>query len=178
MLVKNFASSSMASYIENVITNESMSWYWNDNTTYEYEAALTPKDFQFTHVLYLNGRIQSELFDLARLIIHVFEAKTNIDVKSVIRAKINLMVNSSWTDEELNKIIHLDSDNENSISLVYYVSDSDGDTVLYGHDGTTVVELASPIKGDLIYFKSNTPHRPTPPKDHKRRLVINIVVEV
>lgn len=176
MLIRNFASKSMADYIESIISDEGLHWNWRGFVTYDHVNTKAPNDFQFTHGLYSDGTIYSELFEIARMIIHVFEAKTGIDVKDVLRAKVNLMVCSQWSDEELNDAIHVDSDNENAISLVYYVADSDGDTVVYDYDKVTVSESASPIKGDLIYFKSNMPHRPTPPKNHKRRLVINTVV--
>lgn len=177
MLIRNFASKSMADYIESIITDDGLHWNYRGFVTYDNINNKAPNDFQFTHGLYSDGVIYSELFEIARMIVHVFEAKTGIDVKGVIRAKVNLMVCSQWSDEELNDAIHVDSDSENAMSLIYYVVDSDGDTVIYDYDKTTVNEMASPIKGNLVYFKSNMPHRPTPPRNHKRRLVINIVIE-
>lgn len=178
MLISKFASKSMADYIENVIADKGLHWNWNDSVTYNYVNTKQLNDFQFTHGLYVDGEIHSELFNLARMIIYMFEAKTGIEVKNVLRAKVNLMVNSEWSDEEIKAAIHIDSEEENAISLVYYVSDSDGDTVVYDYDKVTVKEVGSPIKGDLIYFKSNMPHRPTPPRNHKRRMVINTVVVI
>ena len=181
MIIHNFASKSLAEFIENTFASVGFTWAWNDSVTYSNEvdsANMGLNDFQFVHTLFKDGAITSEYFDAVRIIIHLFESKTGMDVKGIVRAKANLMTKSVWSDEELNNSIHTDNENDRCVSLIYYVSDSDGDTVIYEEDKKTVIYTASPIKGNLVYFKSNQPHRPTPPNEHKRRIVINIVVEV
>lgn len=178
MLIHKFASTALANFIEDTFASEHFSWFWNSSVTYSNEVHDAKNDFQFIHCLFRNGAITSEYFDVVRIIMHLFESKTGIDIKGIVRAKANLMTKSIWSEEDLNNSIHTDYENDNYVSLIYYVSDSDGDTVIYDNDRKTIVDTVAPIKGNLIYFKANQPHRPTPPSKHKRRIVINIVVEV
>ena len=63
------------------------------------------------------------------------------------------------------------------VSFIYYVIDSDGDTVVYNED-STIKEIASPIQNNCIYFNSRDLHKANLPKKHKKRIVINCVLEI
>ena len=62
--------------------------------------------------------------------------------------------------------------------MVYYVIDSDGDTILLDDDKRNIKASSSPIAGNLFVFDSRKWHRSTPPQINQRRVIINFILEV
>ena len=70
--------------------------------------------------------------------------------------------------------LHKDSDAEDFISFIYYVYDSDGDTVFF-NDYVEEIFKCSPQKNMLIQFPSKILHASSSPVYYNSRLVINFV---
>jgi hypothetical protein len=174
MLFDNIISGACADKIADEIGGELFPWVWNGYTVNEDENL---NNYQFTHRLFSNGVGTSEKFHIVLPILKAFEQRAAITIKNVIRVKANLLTNGIYTDADLSKSIHIDSHNENHISLIYYVIDSDGDTVFFDDSGV-ISESISPVKSNLCWFKSNIKHRATAPKLNKRRLVVNFVIAI
>lgn len=141
-------------------------------------AGVISKDFQFIHTIYANNEQKSEVFELVKPLLDEFEYKTALPIKAIHRIKANLLPKQILDEEGLAETIHIDVDkgDKKYLTIVYYVSDSDGDTVIY--DKGEVVFKASPVKGMAVYFPSHMEHRATPPVNNKRRIVLNIIVEI
>ncbi len=178
MLIPKFAPPSLIAMLEDTVASSDFPWFWNGSTVIFPINDTFRNEFQFIHTFVRNSQVTSEYYEIIRDVVVLFESKTGLHVKSIHRAKANLMVRSTWTEKEFEESIHTDEDDPKYISLVYYVIDSDGDTVILDDDKTTVLETASPVQGDLLYFSSAKHHRPTPPKEYNRRIVLNIVVEI
>ncbi len=75
---------------------------------------------------------------------------------------------------ELNKKdhIHTDFDFPHWVCL-YYVTDSEGDTILFKNDKKTEIQRISPKKGRLAFFDGSIPHCSSRPKD-TTRIILNI----
>ena len=93
----------------------------------------------------------------------------------VNRIKINLTTNAKLTENEKALGLHCDRKEDNFISLLYYISDSDGDTLIKEKNKDVFI---SPKKNKEVWFKSNTLHRAGRPEINKRRLVINFILEI
>ena len=65
-------------------------------------------------------------------------------------------------------VIHLDAKEDNAYSIIYYLHDSDGGTLV----GDT---FHKSVSNDAIMFKSNTKHKGFGPKTGKSRFVLNIL---
>ena len=61
---------------------------------------------------------------------------------------------------------------------IYYINDSDGDTLFFDTDGTTVVASYRPIANTMLVFPSAYLHSRQLPLQHNTRLVLNINVLV
>lgn len=142
-------------------------------------AGIVSKDFQFIHNIYANGEAQSKVFELVQQVITGFETASSNKVRSIYTIKANLLPKQVLDEEGLAETIHIDVDGSDRkyITIVYYVIDSDGDTVLYNDDDTVAMQVP-PKKGTAVYFPSNIKHRATPPADHKRRVVLNMILEM
>lgn len=177
MIKKNLFSQEIANHIENCLTSADFPWYWNKYVAYENNENSSIKDFFFTHIFFRDGIVKSENIKLIEPILYEIHKMGLYKIKDIFRIQANLFCNSDLDEEELKTLVHADLPDENYISVVYYVNDSDGDTILYKDDGT-IQETCSPVKNTIFWFPANQLHRPTPPKENKIRIVVNIVFEV
>jgi hypothetical protein len=56
-------------------------------------------------------------------------------------------------------------------SLLYYVNDSDGDTVFFEDDKTTIIKKVSPKKGRMVLFDGSIPHAASTPTKNSRCII-------
>lgn len=128
-----------------------------------------------THVFYIDEKINSEHFGLAALILDEILKKENITIKSLFRLQANLLLNINASEEQIKNSYHQDINDEmkdkNYMSCVYYVIDSDGDTVIEN-------ESVSPVCGNYVIFDSKSIHKAGIPQKHNKRIVINAIFEV
>jgi hypothetical protein len=179
MIIEKLLPQELEDTVHKVLMGKTFPWNWNCENI----ISKTPdKDiFQMTHVFLLARKIWSKHYNLVNMIIGVFVEKTGVKVKRVVRIKANLIPNIAHDPESLDNLIHTDVDLDREgkyVSMVYYVTDSDGDTVVFEDDKQTVRTTSPPIKGNCIWFDSKTYHRSCVPKHHKRRVVINFILEV
>lgn len=85
----------------------------------------------------------------------------------------NLTVQTNEASKFLN-IPHVDSEDPNKFTFLYYVNNSDGRTVFF-EDKKISFEV-EPIKGTGVLFRSNTIHAGQIPEINNTRYVINIIL--
>ena len=148
-------------------------WYYHN-----YSSTTEDGVPQFVHTFYQDGEINSTMYGLVEPIIKAFEEKTNFIIKEVYRVKANLITNAPVKAENIKRAIHQDLIMPNYVSLLYYVHDSDGDTILYQDDKETEAMRVKPVANRVFILLSNKWHNATPPKDHTTRKVINCVFKI
>lgn len=117
----------------------------------------------FKHFVYDNGGSNSSMFDpLDRI----------FNFRNPIRIKINMLTRIPNYNKDCHNQPHVDMDEEH-ITKIYYVNDSDGDTFFFDKD-YNIVERVSPKKGRLVEFKGDVIHAGSNPIENERRMVINI----
>lgn len=131
--------------------------------------------------------VSEEFYKNFAPIVACFETHTNTKVSNIIRIKANLLLNQEGPKLQPP---HVDGmrmiDNkyvfEGKKSLIYYVNDSDGDTVLYNErfNGEPVGRVTeqlrvTPKKGRAIIFDSNQIHSGSAPTNKAYRVVINCI---
>lgn len=157
--------------IHSTLMSDMYPWYWNENQISSYER----QHAGFTHAFYRGGEINSSYFNKIDDLLNLILDKEQIKIKSIFRIQANLLPNITITDEQLLNSIHTDMPTDNYISIIYYVMNSDGDTVIFDNDKEIRI---SPKQGHYVVFKSCTKHRATMPIINKRRIVINYILEV
>jgi hypothetical protein len=136
------------------------------------------EDSQESHGASIYNTKFSSIHDLGSNILHTFAKKHGIEVKEILRIKANIL---NKTDKQ-NHIHppHVDMTTPHMV-LLYYVNDSDGDTVIFDQkydDGEvprlTVNRAISPKAGAAILFDGLTYHSSSSPQYAEKRIVINI----
>jgi hypothetical protein len=172
-IIDDFLSEELYQDILREINGMHFPWFYRDYSSYASDNVP-----QFSHVFYVDGKINSTIFDLVRPLIAMFELKTEYRIEYMIRAKANLLLDTPYKEANLKKAIHKDMNDEGYISLLYYVEDSDGDTIIYSKDKKEEVRRVSPKANRAFIFKGDDWHNATPPKKHQTRKIINIIFKV
>jgi hypothetical protein len=134
---------------------------------------------QFTHAVVRNGHQSSEYWSVLRPILYQAIASFNVELE-IVRCKVNVNFPSkSMLDNEYYPP-HQDTEDAEQCVGIYYVNDSDGDTLFFETpeqniiDGEfKVIKQITPKKGSFVLFPSNTVHAGSPPKLSDLRCVIN-----
>jgi hypothetical protein len=144
----------------------------------------TKDSIQFTHMAVVNNEPESKFWPL--LLPLVFQATSvfNINLQTV-RCKINATYPvSGFLDNEYNPP-HKDQEDPNMLVGIYYVNDSDGDTLFFEEPTSNftlgefkVVTRVSPKKGSFVLFPASVLHAGRPPIIFPSRYVINFNFKV
>ena len=191
MIIQNAVPIEFQETLKEVFFQYNFPWFFNDNSKATYDAPESSKSdmHQFTHVFFTENRINSVFYEQISPILNYFTDQTKLKIKNIFRIKANLLTKMELSKEEHVSCYHRDmgsydikdtSQNEshkNWVSFIYYVYDSDGDTLIFDKD-LNIVESIEPKQGTIGWFKSTEIHTATPPKNHGSRIVINFVVEV
>jgi hypothetical protein len=99
----------------------------------------------------------------------VLRSRADMTIEApILRSKANLL---TATSDNFTHAVHKDFEFDN-IATIYYVNDSDGDTIMYGPNGE-ISDRVSPKANRLIIFKGNQPHTGCSPNKTKSRILIN-----
>ena len=178
-VIDDFLPEQHQNYLEKLFLSINFPWYLNKDTVSEaygtpYGTANTTDGMQFTHSFYHGGNINSDHYGQISLLNQHLMLKENVDTTNVIRIKANLNILPVDYPDGHHYSTHIDFKRDSAgTTCIYYVNDSDGDTIFFEEDGITEIKRVTPKKGRLVYFDSNTPHAGSPPKNHQIRCVIN-----
>jgi hypothetical protein len=100
-------------------------------------------------------------------IIYHLACQRNISIEKLISGRLFLHIPSIDNSQDR---IHTDLDFPHLVCL-YYVTDSDGDTVLFEDDKKTEIKRITPKKGRILLFDGSIPHCSTKPTKNTRVIV-------
>ncbi len=130
------------------------------------------KDYhQFCHTFYADKKQNSEHWPRLE---KMFMFNKHIKVKKFYRVKANLNVQIIGANEETHGSLHTDLTDNTHKSVLYYVNNSDGDTLLFDNN-KNVVKRVKPKKGRAVVFDSNILHAASPPLNSRFRVVVNCI---
>tara|TARA_B100002019_G_C21269063_1_gene601072 strand:+ start:1776 stop:2378 length:603 start_codon:yes stop_codon:yes gene_type:complete len=174
-----------------LLYSDDVRWAWRDTSsgveanwdTHNPSILETP---QWQHDVYDAERgILSELFQLLITPLYFLEKELAWSITAPQRIKANLL--TQHTDSE-NKYHppHIDlARDSGAYSMVYYVNDSDGETVLFDrthrgtageqHLGLEEIGRTQPKGGSCTVFPSNRYHSSSSPVTTARRCIVNYV---
>ena len=183
---ENFLNDTDYQELFKTINDMNFPWYWHEIATYSKGNvdALSEKfnsiegfmDYpQMAHVLYDNKKPNSLYYDIVD---ELLLSKFLIEGDSLLRIKLNL--NFPISNITFGKP-HIDTiDPIANKTSIYYLNDSDGDTIFFNESPDDFTELTikqkfTPKANTLITFDTNTIHCGCPPVNTLKRIVMNIV---
>jgi len=186
-----------ANVLEEVMADDGQfDWYWNSGTIYKTDDGTvidskTIDNPQFTHTLVSNNKILSTFYHFFSEMIGIVENEVGCKVKNIIRVKANLMFKDATYPTDCHNGAHVDFFDNTVITFLYYINDSDGDTIFFSDflnhkedkEDENITELVevhreTPKAGMGLLFKSNQLHSSSPPKYTNRRMVMNYVLQM
>lgn len=189
-VVDDLAPPGMRDHIENTIMR-GCNWHYGDSATGLDSSERDPNNTsikesaQFVDLFYdmdegvhtpMNGNIAVPL-------LWFLEDKTGLQIRNLYRIKANLLL-PNGSEEHNYTVPHIDHGDPNAISMVYYVNDSDGDTVVFqnhvsqGFHNLEILHSNKPKKGSSIIFPSTQFHSSSNPITTNKRVIINFVFTV
>lgn len=164
--------------VQKYYLSKDVAWHFNQNTSYGNPNEQSSEDdiFQFTCPVVRHGVVKAtdprHVEVLHAIVNKVFkDTKTNVEV---LRAKFNLLPKQPYSKKSLSDIIHVDTQDTDKLSVLFYMNNSDGDTVFFDGDKE---HKYMPKENTAVVFKSNIKHRATPPKQTQKRVVLNIIIK-
>ena len=167
--------------IENLLFDKNFPWFFNEKTVYEdinkgyfFNDKNTVSGSQFNHTFLTDYKINSDFCKNIAPIMFYFSLASGIKVDKPIRIKANLTTPDIFYSENLHRPAHYDTLDKNIVTVIYYVNDSDGDTVFYDKrfegdpvGDIKVVKSVTPKKGRAVIFDSNQLHAGSCPRESK-----------
>lgn len=170
IILDDLLPKSYANEIENILLKPFFPWYFVEDVTYDtqlYNLKEEEKSQAFSHSFLLHD-ITSNYFDLVKIIPHIALQKINTEINfSYLRARTFLQL--PVTNPKPNGI-HTDDDAPHIVCL-YYVNDSDGDTLLFDNKKQNIIKSISPKKNRVVIFDGSIPHCSSEPSKNKRCVI-------
>ena len=154
-IIDNFLDKYSFNDIKTTIESQDFPWYWNDEVAF---MGSKSSSYYFNHLLCKNTAITSSFCQ--QLVSPIFK---KIEVKAVIRIKVNLYTN---VNEFIENEYHIDYPYEHK-GAILYLNTNNGYTIL--EDGTKIES----IENRLLKFEPHKRHKSTHCTDVKRRMNIN-----
>jgi len=181
ILYDNLLSQELSDDLLKTLSGPFFPWYYTPFTAYSKQFATeNTRDVpQFTHGFYANSHINSKYFNMVIPIMDLLPKEYNKN--NLVRAKANLIYKNSMYPMGCHNTPHADMPDMDTTSLVYYVNDSDGDTVFFQEtpdtfNGVVTETLRNkPKKNQAVLFNSKHLHTSVPPRENDIRIIINFV---
>jgi hypothetical protein len=175
---ENLVPRSLADKLEQVFTDDDCVWNLTSSCggygeTYPSLDVEILDTHQMYHVLVSDNQPKSAITALSMCVNFFLEQKTGIYPKFFTRVKANLLFPIFNNINQCHPL-HTDREEIDSMSMIYYVNDSDGPTRFFDSNGS-VIKTVFPKKGSAVLFPSNTRHASSCPIDSSKRIVINYV---
>ena len=166
---------------ETFLSMEGASWRFNSHLTHESSKS---GEFGFTHIL-VNPNYRSEYFNYVLPLVYEISEKSGVNVSDILLARSFLQTPSISPYD--NDLFHIDMPQQHHMVFLYYVNDSDGDTLIsskrynqqpYSREREMPVrERITPKKGRVVVFDGDLFHAAGIPKKNVR-CILNFDVSV
>lgn len=187
-MIKNFeVPSHISNHVEKVILSEGMKWTFRRYTISPESTKQFNKKYKiskkignykilekcwFQKVILSKDQFDKDLFREMKSLQDFIALKVIEKPVEVVRVYTNIFLYSSKNGISQP---HVDIEDDNYISCVYYVNNSSGDTIIFD-DQKNIVKSIPPKKGTGVLFDSNMLHSGSYPKDENEpRFVMNFL---
>lgn len=177
VIIDNFLNQDYYMDLYNFITSADMPWYYRHNIS-SFDGPSSIGDFGFNHTLNADGQwVDTKLANL--FIPFSYEIKNLVSSSGILRVRLDMTL---FNPTQHIHHFHVDYPFPHYASI-YYVNDSDGDTVIYNEryngerdldvSNLTVMHRIKPKANRLVIFDGFHYHTGHSPSKNKNRILIN-----
>ena len=195
---QNIIPTTLQNHIDKTINNDMFPWFFMDSirTQREYSSEYLldiPKwdkekvvdSFGLIHLAAINNEKNSPYYDMCRTVLYFLEEKANIEINDILRIRIRRTMRTPNTDETTYNTPHVDLlHHEPFLTFVYYVEESDGETIFFDQvykrgakaslgEKPKIIQRIPHIKGNGVLFDGFRYHAGNSPLKNVKRTVIN-----
>jgi hypothetical protein len=169
-VIENVLPQEKADSIENTLMGEGyFPWYIKHHITYgNMVDNIDNIHYGYSHYFIAETNIESTFAWNVIPIITSIADKIDFNINTVFNMRAFLH-NPSTVPGTINSK-HIDMDRHH-YSCIYYVNDSDGDTVFFDSDSDNIIKRYTPKKNTAVFFDGSINHSSTTPSQH--RCIIN-----
>jgi len=176
IILEDFIDLEYSTFLENLLMGADFPVYMNSVTVQPYKLGTfkdknTIEGIQFVHT-FVNYGDHNNPYLQHVLPIHLKLCGHLKKDYNLFRCKINVNVPYPGFDGTQYYTPHMDLPESHTITAIYYINDSDGDTIFFD-ENHNIIQRITPKKGTLVYFRSNMYHAGQPPNISKVRGVLN-----
>jgi len=191
MIIENILSKEQYNNLFNLVSGVEFPWYYQPDIAFRGDHSPDPNAFPssgFTHIIWDadHGKV-SEAIEVVEPIVANFQALSNTKINNFLRIKINLQTPIIGYTEDKHNGAHIDRFDPHK-TIIYYLNDSDGDSVIFdkAYDplkestwppnvDLKIKEKITPVANSLCYLENGfTYHSGSNPINSPRRITINI----
>ena len=184
-VIDNITTPANAAHLKHLLLDEP--WYYLKSTAYnaaDYKGNI-PYETSWVSMIYNNQETMSPLMHLTHSILVKVLHQENLTISKLVRIRAGF---TTRTPEPFTHAPHVDWDDGHMTGL-YYLNDSDGDTIFYKDKRDPILEESSfdwsqnrefivdqtvtPKADRFVLFNGDTFHSSTSPTENDYRLVIN-----
>jgi hypothetical protein len=197
LIIDNFLPVPVQELICKLFSGTEFHWSFSDYSVspeelneYFYTNEPVREHIQFRHGFVKDDIVTSDYYKYIEVLKLLFESHMKTKVTHINRIKSNLLISQKGPyiqppHVDVMDMINGDTDCLGYKTLLYYVNDSDGDTILYNEYFTgepvglvTEQQRVSPKQGRAVIFDSNQIHSGSCPSINDTRMVINSVFAI
>tara|TARA_A100001035_G_C27531318_1_gene385365 strand:+ start:48 stop:626 length:579 start_codon:yes stop_codon:yes gene_type:complete len=181
MQIKIFDDFLTKSYHEEILklmSSFNFPWYWQDNITLK-EGSKNLNKYGFSHIFWTQEAGQRNSIETLFLKSALLQMLDVTECNSIVRSRADM---TTYVGKEFIHDPHIDFDFPH-IASIYYVNDSDGDTIFYNqktYDTNQIDNLdlqeykrVTPKANRLVIFEGDIVHTGSSPVNSKKRILIN-----
>ena len=159
----NIIPLTLSNQIEDFLISDKLPYYFSYNAVKKDSKKFTPAFFHsFTEI---NESFPTGHSFYIFNILYKFCFSKNIALHKILRARTHIQLPSISPQVHSP---HIDDNNPHWVVL-YYVNDSDGDTILY--KDKTIIKKISPKKGRIVFFDGSIWHSASTPQKNIRSVI-------
>lgn len=161
--------------LHSVASRKDISWHYFRNYHTRDGEVNDASTHGFVHNFFDNNTVYSDHIKLLEPLFEKISVHFSCPI-TLVRIKMNMTLN---VGKQVRLYPHIDRPeavgNPNFKTAIYYVNDSDGDTLFFD-ETNVVIHRQTPKRNTLVVFDGSTAHAPQLPLIKPNRIVININV--
>ena len=151
-------------FYENIVIKDCrINFYYKENIAQKSQIPSPGFVHQFT---YYKDQPTSKRFSFYPILYKMADS-LNIIVETILLGRVFLHTPSPNPGPDIK---HIDIEDIKHMVCLYYINDSDGDTILFNDNGEEIKRV-SPKKGRIVFFDGSIPHCSSRPSKSSRAIV-------